>query len=154
MPRVRDVLLRFRPSGAPGAATAAGVPVDRAGELATELGPVLDLLAETERECAAVLERARLEEREIRARETERARGVIASGRAHVEAERSAAAARSRAGGGPGSPGAAAPQQRAGSTGGAVAEDALAQHVDLVVGAVRSLWGDGASTDDVRAGAR
>ena len=32
MPRVRDVLHRFSPAGAPGAASTAGVPVDRVAD--------------------------------------------------------------------------------------------------------------------------
>ena len=50
MPRVRDVLYRFRPAGAPGAASSAGVPVDRSADLAAELEPVFALLADTEQE--------------------------------------------------------------------------------------------------------
>jgi hypothetical protein len=133
MPRVRDVLHRFRPSGAPGAATAAGVPVDRATELAAELQPVLALLEETERECADILERARVEESAIRARSADRARGVLVSGHALAEAERVAAVARTRAGGG-GRTGASTVNRGAGGA-------AIAEHVELVVDAVRSLLG-------------
>lgn len=157
MPRVRDVLLRFRPSGAPGAATAAGVPVDRAGELETELGPVLGLLAETERECAGILEDARVEAAAIRARAEARARDVLAAGQALVEPERVAAVARSRG---------EAPDPRAAGPAGVAApavvpesalEEALAHHVDLVVAGVRQLLrpvgprgpgGAGASTEE------
>ena len=32
MPRSRDTLQRFRPAGTPGAASAAGIPVDRVAE--------------------------------------------------------------------------------------------------------------------------
>ena len=153
MPRVRDVLQRFRPSGAPGAATAAGVPVDRAGELAAELEPVLALLAETERECADLLDRARREEAAIRARDAERARSIVAAGRARVEAERAAAAARSRGRGGTESAAAGdAPTGPAGGRG--TPDDALEHQVDLVADAVRSLLGHGTRSDDPVAGAR
>ena len=143
MPRVRDVLHRFRPSGAPGAATASGVPVDRAGELAAELEPVLALLEETEQECAAELERAGLEAAATRARDAERVAAVLASGRARVEAERASAAARSRAEGRPDSPpdgGVSGPPGRPGH----VDEQRLAPFVDLVVDSVVSLLAQGA----------
>ena len=154
MPRVRDVLHRFRPSGAPGAATAAGVPVDRAAELATELEPVLALLAEAERECADILERARVEEAQIRARDTDRARSVLAAGRALVESERSAAAARSRGAGVDGAGVGSAGDRVRPAGRHAPADDAVAHHVDLVVGAVRSLLGQGTRADEPPAGAR
>ncbi|HET6967588.1 MAG TPA: hypothetical protein VFI44_04880 [Ornithinibacter sp.] len=153
MPRVRDVLHRFRPSGTPGAATAAGVPADRAGELAAELEPVLALLAETDRECADILERARVEEAEIRARDAVRARAVLAAGRALVEAERAAATARSR-GRGDDRAGAVPPEGQGGPDGRRRLDDALAPHVDLVVDAVRALLGQGTRSDDPLAGAR
>jgi hypothetical protein len=155
MPRVRDVLQRFRPSGAPGAATAAGVPADRAHELAAELEPVFALLADTERECADIVDRARRAESGIRVREAERARGVLAAGRARVEAERAAAAARSRgregrATGeeGPPPPGDAASERRG------PPDPDVSQSVRLVVEAVRSLLEDGTGRDGPRAGAR
>ena len=153
MPRIRDVLHRFRPAGAPGAATAAGVPVDRAAELGVELEPLFALLADTERECEDVLERARAEQAGIRARDAERAAGVLASGRARVEAERAAAASRSR-GAGPGrTTDASAPGGVEPAAGGARADEALAQHVGLVVDAVRSLVGRAGSGDAPLAGA-
>ena len=46
VPRVSDLLYRFRPSGAPGAATQAGVPADRARDLAEELEPVFASVAQ------------------------------------------------------------------------------------------------------------
>lgn len=46
---LRAFLARLRPSAAPGAAAAAGVPADRVGELTAELEPVLALLADDER---------------------------------------------------------------------------------------------------------
>lgn len=155
MPRVRDVLQRFRPSGAPGAATAAGVPVDRAHELAAELEPVFALLAETERECAVVRDRARLVEAGIRARDAERARGVLAAGRARVEAQRAEAAARSRGGEGDRSGDEVSRGPGDGDAGRrGPADDSLSRHVDLTVDAVRSLLEDGPGSDDSPAGAR
>jgi hypothetical protein len=154
MPRVRDVLHRFRPSGSPGAATAAGVPADRAGELAAELEPVFALLADTERECANILENAREGEAEIRARDAERARGVVAAGRALVESERAAAAARSRGRGGERDSAVSARGWVEPAGGPDQFDDAIAHHVDLVVGAVRSLLGHGTRSDGPLAGAR
>lgn len=154
MPRVRDVLLRFRPSGAPGAATAAGVPVDRANEVAAELEPVFGLLAETERECARILEDAVAESAGIRARDTARARAVLASGQALVESERRSAATRSRGAGGVGADAVAA-AGRAGSAGPAgPAGETLEHRVGLVVDAVRDLLRQATRSDDSVGGAR
>jgi hypothetical protein len=61
MPRVREFLDRFRPAGAPGAATATGVPVERRLGLETELAPVFAALAGVQEECAAVCRLARQE---------------------------------------------------------------------------------------------
>lgn len=61
LPQLGDFLSRFRPAGAPGAATRAGVPADREAERAAELEPVLGLLAGTEQECAAITTAAGLE---------------------------------------------------------------------------------------------
>lgn len=95
MPRVRDLLYRFRPTGVPGAASAAGVPADRDAGLA-ELEPLLAQLATTERECANILERAHLDASEIRSRDDERARITVSAAGEQADAERAAAAARVR----------------------------------------------------------
>ena len=94
MPRVRDLLYRFRPSGAPGAATAAGVPADRALEEAVELEPVFGSLSQTQRDCAEIVRLARREADEIRARAADTARVVLATARSLEPAERADAAAR------------------------------------------------------------
>lgn len=158
MPRVRDVLHRFRPSGAPGAATTAGVPVDRATELATELEPVLALLADTDRECADVVEAARRDGTAIRARDADRARSVVAAGRALVEAERAAAVARTRGlvgeGGEAGHPAARPEAPAPVRRGRSPVDEAIDEHVEVVVDAVRSLLGVPTRTDDPLAGAR
>jgi hypothetical protein len=152
MPRVRDVLLRFRPSGTPGAATAAGVPVDRANEVAAELEPVFDLLAETERECARIIEDAVAESVGIRARDAARARAVVASGQALVESERRTASTRSRGAGGAGAVAAAGGAGPAGPAG--PAGETLEHHVALVVDAVRDLLRQGIRSDDSMGGVR
>jgi hypothetical protein len=96
MPRIRDVLHRFRPAGAPGAPSAAGVPVDRAADVAAELAPVFAELIDTERQCAAIRERAEQTAAATRSAAAEHARAIVAVAGGHVPAERAAAAARVR----------------------------------------------------------
>ena len=96
MPRVRDLLYRFRPSGVPGAATPVGVPADRAFELNAEFEPILMLLETTQQECADVLAAGRRDAAATRRRDAARAEGIVASGRARVEAQRVAATAQIR----------------------------------------------------------
>jgi uncharacterized membrane protein YqiK len=52
MPGLRDLLHRFRPIGAPGAPSAAGVPVDQRARAEAELEPVFAALAGTDHRCA------------------------------------------------------------------------------------------------------
>jgi hypothetical protein len=94
MPRVRDLLYRFRPTGTPGAATAAGVPVDRRGDLAAELEPLFSRLEGTGRQCAEILEQGRRDAAATRARAEDRAAAVLSAAAHRAEAERAAAAAR------------------------------------------------------------
>lgn len=68
MPKVRDFLDRFRPAGTPGAAGAVGVPADRQAGAEAELAPAFAVLAEIERHCTEVRERAQRQA----ARQTER----------------------------------------------------------------------------------
>jgi vacuolar-type H+-ATPase subunit H len=63
----RDFLDRFRPAGAPGAAARAGVPADRARDLAAEVEPVLALLDGVQAECERIIETARREADQIAA---------------------------------------------------------------------------------------
>ncbi|MDR6864782.1 hypothetical protein [Phycicoccus sp. 3266] len=93
MPRVRDLLLRFRPTGAPGPAGPSGVPVDRTGELAAELATVLAALAATEEECTALVEEGRREAGARRAHAAARADAMRLGAPSLAEAERSAASA-------------------------------------------------------------
>jgi cell division septum initiation protein DivIVA len=85
MPAGRDFLSRFRPAGAPGAAARAGVPADRARELAGELEPVLALLDGTHAECERIVAEAR-----------QQAARIVAAAR--EEASRIGAEAAARAG--------------------------------------------------------
>lgn len=96
MPRVRDLLYRLRPAGAPGAASTAGVPADRRADLAAELEPLFAQLATTEQECTAAVVRARTEAEDIRARSAERARRIVSEAEERASAERAAAAAQAR----------------------------------------------------------
>ncbi len=91
---MRDLLYRFRPAGAPGAASAAGVPVDRAADTEAELAPLLAALTDTEGACARILEQARRDAEAIRVREAQRARDILTTASARSGAERAAATAR------------------------------------------------------------
>ena len=96
MPRVRDLLYRFRPAGAPGSASATGVPVDRTADRAAELLPLIERLAETERQRELIREQAQRDADAIRARHTEVARSVAATASDDVVAERARAATQVR----------------------------------------------------------
>jgi regulator of protease activity HflC (stomatin/prohibitin superfamily) len=61
MPSTRDLLQRFRPAGAPGAATATGVPADRIEEREAELAPVFRLLEDAVAEAARIRQDAAAE---------------------------------------------------------------------------------------------
>lgn len=96
MARVRDYLDRFRPAGAPGAASGAGVPADRRADLDVELRPVFAALTEVEQECARIREQA---DRRARARSdeaAERARTIVAGAASDARATRAAAAVSGR----------------------------------------------------------
>lgn len=91
MPRVSDLLYRFRPSGAPGSAAAAGVPADRAHDLAAELDPVFASLVQTERQCHEVVEEGRRAAALIRARDTAAVESILATAAPKAAGERSRA---------------------------------------------------------------
>src|SRR5688572_13405914 len=93
MPSSREILRRFRPVGAPGALSRRGVPADRVQERDAELQPVFALLADVEREAAAVRAAAAEDAaaRESAARDA--AAALRAEGRTRAAAERNAAAA-------------------------------------------------------------
>ncbi len=93
MPRVRDLLYRLRPAGAPGAATAAGVPSQASRDREQELEPVFALLEPTERACDDVVAGARAEADRLRQEARARAGAALADARACVAAERAAAGA-------------------------------------------------------------
>lgn len=97
MAKLRDLLDRFRPAGAPGQATRAGVPVDRRAGLSTEVAPIFAALAPVLTECERIREEARTEARRREAEARQRAQAIVARARMESEAERAAAAAAARA---------------------------------------------------------
>jgi hypothetical protein len=101
VPRVGDLLYRFRPSGAPGSATAAGVPADRARDLAEELEPVFAALAPTVAECRAIRDEGSRQAAAIRARDAAEVDRVLATVAARAAAERARVTAAARAAGTP-----------------------------------------------------
>jgi hypothetical protein len=93
---VRTFLDRFRPAGAPGAATGAGVPSDRVARVARELAPVFDALAPTMAECDRLRRNAR-SEASARIHEAAQAAGALLDRvRVDSEADRATAAAAQR----------------------------------------------------------
>jgi vacuolar-type H+-ATPase subunit H len=98
MSPARDFLRRFRPANAPGRAAAASVPADRAADLATELEPVLLMLADAEAERARILSGADRDAGQIRARARREADDVVAGARRCARPEHAHAAAAAQAG--------------------------------------------------------
>jgi vacuolar-type H+-ATPase subunit H len=96
MPRVRDFLDRFRPAGAPGAATAAGVPVERGLDLETELAPVFAALAAAQEECAVARRQAQREATDLSQEAATRAAAIVAGAHATAPAARAEEMARAR----------------------------------------------------------
>lgn len=92
MPQLGDFLDRFRPAGAPGAATRAGVPADRVAELSAELDPVLAMLAATDAQCARIVAEAGREASRIAGAARERAVRIAADGGERAQAARGEAA--------------------------------------------------------------
>ena len=93
MAQLGDFLTRFRPAGAPGAGSRAGVPADRAAERAAELEPVLALLAGAQTDAADRVAAARREAARIRAESREDAERIAAETRIRAQTARAEAAA-------------------------------------------------------------
>lgn len=93
MSPVRDILQRFRPAGTPGKAAAAGIPADRARDVAAELLPVFASLAATQAESASIVSQAERDSQRIRADARARADHLVADARERVRAVRADAAA-------------------------------------------------------------
>ncbi len=93
MPGLRDVLQRFRPAGAPGAATAAGVPADRRADVTAELEPVFAALADIQQECARVGADGAQRASRLRTEAAEESRTILVRARGEITAERARAVA-------------------------------------------------------------
>jgi hypothetical protein len=92
LPQFRDFLARFRPAGAPGAASRVGVAADRAHEVSAELEPVLALLAATHAERERIVADARRDAQQIMDEAREQAAVIGAYARRRAEEARTAAA--------------------------------------------------------------
>src|SRR5689334_2559427 len=97
MPRLRDLLDRFRPAGAPGAASAAGVPVDRREGVVAELEPVFAALAGVDAACAELRRTARAQAQRCLEDARDRAGAIVSRATGSIAAERAAAAVTVRA---------------------------------------------------------
>jgi hypothetical protein len=97
VPRVRDLLARFRPAGSPGAATTAGVPADRRESVARELDSVFAELAPAIRRCAIIRGEGTAAAARCEVDAAERAQAAIERARSESGAERAATAAALRA---------------------------------------------------------
>lgn len=96
MPSTRDLLQRFRPAPTPGAATAAGVPVDRRDERAQELACVFDELAATTAEAQRLRRAAEAEADRRRDQAEQDATARIATARLGSDPVRAQAVAEAR----------------------------------------------------------
>jgi hypothetical protein len=101
VPRVRDLLYRFRPLGSPGAATRPGVPADRERALADELEPVFASLSSTLADCRATVEEGRRHAAQIRARDDAACHQLLGSAAARGATARAAAKVQRHAEAGP-----------------------------------------------------
>lgn len=93
----REILRRFRPAGAPGAAAPAGVPADRQAERERELLPVLALLEEAEQEAERIRQDGHVEAAARHRAGQDRADAVVANAQARAGSVRAGAAAAARA---------------------------------------------------------
>jgi vacuolar-type H+-ATPase subunit H len=96
MARLRDVLDRFRPAAAPGAAAAGGVPADRGAEQAAELAPVFELLRADEQRARSIRDHAAERAEQVRAAARERAAAIVEQARYDTEAVRARIVAQAR----------------------------------------------------------
>jgi len=143
VPRLRDVLYRFRPAGTPGRASATGVPADHGVGPADELESLFAQLAPVERACEELLESARQGAAAVRADAATAAGRALARARDRLEAERVSAAGKARG---------RRDQESADSMRAAASEvarlrrrtdDVLPRQLERVVASVRSLLDSG-----------
>jgi hypothetical protein len=93
----REILDRFRPAGPPGAAGAAGVPADRRADAQHELDQLFAGLADVERRCAEVRERADQQAARRTAQSHRMAAAILDDARSEAGATRTSAASRAQA---------------------------------------------------------
>jgi regulator of protease activity HflC (stomatin/prohibitin superfamily) len=93
MPRARDLLARFRPVGAPGAATPPGVPADRRADRERELRPVFEQLEATEAEAAHIRAEGSAAAAAAGAAADDQAAAIVAAAHRQADAYRANAAA-------------------------------------------------------------
>ena len=96
MPRAPDLLRRFLPAGAPGAAGVAGVPTDRLADVTLELAPVFAQLAATETLCDEVVAQGRRDAATVTQRAAEQVRTIAVAAEQSAAAERIDALARAQ----------------------------------------------------------
>ncbi len=96
MPSTRDLLQRFRPAGAPGAATATGVPADRSDERASELAGVFALLESTVAEAERIRDDATAQAQQRRDRSRKQGLATVAQARLDAEVLRTQTVAQAR----------------------------------------------------------
>lgn len=96
MATLRDILQRFRPSSAPGAAAGAGIPADRRARAEAELEPVFAALAPTVGRCAEIRRVGSALAAGRVARATGRVEAILADATRSEPGERSDAALRVR----------------------------------------------------------
>jgi hypothetical protein len=89
---ISDLLNRFRPIGVPGSASRAGIPADRAAELAAELDPVLSMLGPTQVRCETAVAAAERRAARVSGEAATHTARVAAEGRDRAMAARVAAA--------------------------------------------------------------
>lgn len=97
MPVATDLLHRFRPAGAPGSASVAGVPEDVADRRAAELAPVFAALATTHAQADRIRAGAEAEARRLEEDATRRAASLRAGAAQDAEAVAAGVVARARA---------------------------------------------------------
>lgn len=97
MPTLRDILRRWRPAGAPGAAARAGVPDDRMAGPEQELACVFRALEPVHAECRAIRDAAARDARRAARRAQEQAEAIVSAARMAAPAERTSVTAESRA---------------------------------------------------------
>jgi hypothetical protein len=99
MPGLRDLLIRFRPAGAPGPPTPGGVPADRVAEASAELAPVFALLADTEAEALRIRGEGVARAEQIRQDAARQSSALVEASQANSGSVRAETAARIRAAG-------------------------------------------------------